>query len=460
MTNCYTTHTEEKTINIIPICRDDFNLWLEKQSQKDKNLLKINGFIAKPGTFCLITTPNGELEKVVLGIESKDDYFAFGALPKKLPAGHYEILAPDFSKIQLERAAIGWGMGAYKFDRYKKLENCLAILACKENYDIDQLNRTVSSIGLVRDLVNMSAADLHPEKLAESAFEIAKEFKAELRIFEGDELIKDFPAVYAVGKGSKRKPLLIDIRYGDKNDPKVALVGKGVCFDSGGLQIKPSDAMTLMKKDMAGAAHVLGLAKMIMDAKLPINLRVIIPAVENMPSGNAFKPGDVIKTRKGITIETGHTDAEGRLILSDALTLASEWDPELIFDFATLTGAARIALGPDITALFSNNDCMANEIMKAMRDEQEPVWQMPLYQPYLKLMKSDFADLRNVPATAGVGGGAITAALVLQHFVLPNIDWAHFDIEAYNSNTTPAKPQGGEASCLVGLFRYIQNRFS
>jgi len=253
--------------------------------------------------------------------------------------------------------------------------------------------------------------------------------------------------------------MLIDLSYGDLNAPKIVLVGKGVCFDSGGLQLKPSASMLLMKKDMAGAAHVLGLARMLMDAKLPVNLRVIIPAVENLISGDSLKPGDIIKTRKGITIEVANTDAEGRLILADALALASEWQPKLILDFATLTGAARVALGSDITALFANNDKLAENIITNMLEEQEAVWRMPLYQPYLEFFKSEIADFKNIATSESAGVGAVIAALFLQQFVAEGVEWVHFDINAYNASTRPGKPEGGEACCLRGIFKYIECHF-
>ena len=456
MLNCFIQDTEEKIIPIVPICQDDFSAWLDGEPLRVKNIVSNNKFLAKPGGFCLLIDNDGNLEKVFLGIKEKDDLFSFGALPKALPKGCYNILAEGFSPEQLEKAAIGWGMGSYQFDRYKKPEELGVVLLCRESFNLGRLNTIVSSIFLVRDLINTPAGDLYPEKLAEVTANLANEFQADLKVIKGEELAAEFPAVHAVGKASKNKPVLIDLTYGDPKNTKIVLVGKGVCFDSGGLQIKPSSAMPSMKKDMAGAAHSLGLARMIMGLKLPVNLRVIIPAVENLISGDELKPGDVIKTRKGITLEIANTDAEGRLILADALTLASEWQPELILDFATLTGAAHVALGSDIVALFANDDQVAAEIIENMEREGEPVWQMPLYQPYLEALKSELADLRNIPVTKNIGGGAITAALILQQFVTPEVKWAHFDMYAYNDVNKPAKPKGGEAMCLRGVFSYLE----
>src|SRR3990172_6653521 len=415
--NCFASDIQGRAIPIVPVCQDDFAGWFANQSARIKNIISINGFLAKPNTFCLLADNDGNLENVILGLANKDDFFSFGVLPKILPTGCYDIVAPNFSSEQLEHAVIGWGMGSYQFKQYKELKDFTAMLLCK-NYNIARINRVISAIFLVRDLINTPANDLYPEKLAEVAMDLASEFKAEIKIIKGEELSKEFPAVYAVGRGSEKQPVLIDLRYGDLNAPKVVLVGKGVCFDSGGLQLKPASGnITLMKKDMAGAAHALALARMIMDAKLPVNLRVIIPAVENLISGDSFKPGDVIYTHKGLSLEIMNTDAEGRLILADALALASKWQPQLILDFATLTGAARIALGPDITALFSNDDQLVQDIVSVMSEEQEPVWRMPLYQPYLESLKSEVADFKNVVTSESFGGGAITAALLLQQFI-------------------------------------------
>lgn len=453
----FITKSSNKAIPVVPICQADFSNWRLSQSMRVKNLVASNAFLAKSNTFCLLTDNSGNLAKVLLGLKNKDDFLSFGVLPKNLSAGCYYIDASTFSSEQLERAAVGWGMGSYQFKQYKNLKDFPAKLLCsKEKYDISSLNRTIDAIFLVRDLINTPAGDLYPEKLAEVATNLTKEFKAELKIIKGKELAADFPAVYAVGRGSKREPMLMDLRYGATDALKVVLVGKGVCFDSGGLQLKSPAGMLLMKKDMAGAAHVLGLARMIMAAKLPVNLRVIIPAVENLVSGDSLKPGDVIKTRKGLTIEVANTDAEGRLILADALAYASEWQPKLIIDFATLTSAARVALGPDITALFSNDDKLARDINTTLLEEQEQAWHMPLYQPYLEFLKSEIADLRNVVASDSTGGGAIMAALILQQFVVKEIGWVHLDMYAYNSSTKPGKPEGGEACCFRGIFKYLE----
>lgn len=459
MQNFFVAKTSAKALPITPICQGDFTAWLKAQPARVKNLIASNRFLAEPNTFCLLTDSGGNLNKVLLGVDSRDDFFAFGILPKVLPKGSYYIDAPEYSLEQIERAALGWGMGNYHFKAYKSQKSFLARLVCQKNYNLKRLQSATRAIFFIRNLINLPASDLYPEKLAEVTANLAHEFGAELKVIKGNELARDFPAVYAVGCGSERQPLLIDLQYGDLTAPKIALVGKGVCFDSGGLQLKSSSNMLTMKKDMAGGAHVLGLACMIMKAKLPVNLRVIIPAVENLPSGGALKPGDIIKTRSGKTVEVANTDAEGRLILADALTFISEWQPKLILDFATLTGAARVALGPDINALFASHDELAENIASSLHREQETVWRLPLYQPYLESFKSEVADFKNVAMSVDAGAGAIIAALFLQQFVAKEIEWAHFDINAYNALAKPGRPAGGEACCLRGVFRYLAERF-
>ena len=273
-----------------------------------------------------------------------------------------------------------------------------------------------------------------------------------------DLLNSNFPAVHAVGRASDREPRLLKMEWGDEDDPLLALCGKGVCFDTGGLNLKPGAGMALMKKDMGGAAHVLGLARLIMQAKLPVRLLVLIPAVENSVSGNAYRPGDVISTRKGLTVEIGNTDAEGRVILADALTYACESEPDLLIDFATLTGAARIALGTDLPPVFSNDVTIANDIVAAGDTEEDPLWVMPLYQPYKELLKSPIADLNNMSRTPF--GGCITAALFMEHFITPETDWVHIDTWAWNQGNRPGRPEGGEAIGLRAVFRYLENRYS
>jgi leucyl aminopeptidase len=318
--------------------------------------------------------------------------------------------------------------------------------------------RLYAAQALVRDLVNTPTEDLGPGELADAAQAQADEFGADFSVIKGLELLnQDFPAIHAVGRAAAREPRLIRMEWGDEDHPLLALCGKGVCFDTGGLNLKPAAGMGLMKKDMGGAAHVLALARLIMQAELPVRLLVLIPAVENSVSGNAYRPGDVIPTRKGLSVEIGNTDAEGRVILADALALACEQEPDFVVDIATLTGAARIALGTDLPPVFASKPAVASDIVEAGEAVEDPMWAMPLYPPYKKLLKSEIADLNNMASTPM--GGCITAALFLEHFIEPGTDWVHIDTWAWNQGARPGRPPGGEAMCLRALFRYLQDRY-
>ncbi len=310
----------------------------------------------------------------------------------------------------------------------------------------------------MRDLINTPAIDMGPEHLALAAKNLCRRHNAEIAVTEGDDLLKaKFPAIHAVGKANDRAPCLIDINWGHPDAPKVTLVGKGVCFDTGGLNIKPTSGMKFMKKDMGGAAHVLGAAHAIMSAELSLRLRVLIPAVENSIAGNAMRPGDVVHTRKGLTIEVSNTDAEGRIILSDALTEAATDKPEMIIDFATLTGAARVALGTEIPALFCNNDDLASDLLTAGNNANDPLWRMPLWEGYEKQVDGKVADVNNAPE--GGYGGSITAALFLQRFIPDYVPWSHIDVMAWNLNNKPGRPEGGEAMGLRALIKYLEDRY-
>jgi leucyl aminopeptidase len=355
-------------------------------------------------------------------------------------------------------------MGAYAFTRYKSSDADAADaprharLVWPDTADRAAVLRAVAGTTLARDLINTPASDLGPEDLEAAARALAEDHGATLETIVGEDLERaNYPAIYAVGKGSARAPRLLDLRWGAESAPKVTLVGKGVCFDSGGYDLKPSSGMRLMKKDMGGAANVLGLARMIMMAGLPVRLRVLIPAVENMVSGNAYRPQDVLRTRKGMTVEIGNTDAEGRLVLCDALTEADSESPDLLIDCATLTGAARVALGPEIAVFFANDDTLAADIQHNAEATHDPVWRLPLWAPYRKMLDSKTADMNN----SGEGGfaGAITAALYLKEFVSDSTQWAHFDIYGWNPSGRPGRPAGGEAFALRALYGVIANRF-
>jgi leucyl aminopeptidase len=357
------------------------------------------------------------------------------------------------------RCALGWALGSYQFTRYHGADRAPASLVWPKGADRGAVERAGAATFMVRDLVNTPAADMGPAELADAARSLAEEFEADIKITVGNDLLAaNFPAIHAVGRASPRPPRLIDITWGRRNDPKVTLVGKGVCFDTGGLDIKPSGAMLTMKKDMGGAAHALGVARMVMMAGLPVRLRVLIPAVENVIAGNAYKPSDILKTRKGLTVEVGNTDAEGRLVLCDALAEADSEKPALLVDFATLTGAARVALGPELPALFVNNEPLASDLVGAAMAASDPLWRLPLWQGYRKGLDSKVADIGNVAGHSFAG--AIVAALFLEAFVSKETPWAHLDVFAWNGQAKPGRPEGGEAMGLRAVYGLIEKRFA
>ena len=421
------------------------------------------GFTGAPGEICSIPSPEGGLGRVLAGLgEGPDavygDLWTWSAVAENLPEGTY---APGPSPIDIEPGtlALGWALADYRFDRFKEIKRPLRSLCWPEGCDRSAVLRTVTAVTLVRDLVNRPAQDLGPAELAEAAMEVAQAHDARIRVVVGEDLLaENYPSIHAVGRAAEASPRLIDLTWGDPEAPKVTLVGKGVCFDTGGLDLKPAEFMKLMKKDMGGAAHVLGLAHMIMDSRLPIRLRVLIPAVENSVAGNALRPLDVIRTRSGKTVEIGHTDAEGRVILADALTEAVTEAPDLLIDCATLTGAARVALGTDVPALFCNDDALADDLLAAARAHGDPVWRLPLFPGYRPRVEGRSADLTNDPE--GRYGGAITAALFLEAFVGTDTPWVHMDMMAWNPGNRPGRPEGGEAQGLRALFALVKNRFT
>ncbi|MBW8182386.1 leucyl aminopeptidase family protein [Shewanella nanhaiensis] len=432
---------------------DSFDAWLTEQTQQTKNWLSTTQFNGKG--MSLIPDANGELTQVIFVSSEPESYWVCGDLVNQLPAGQYQLKA---SEEQLKVAAFSWGLGAYKFDRYKKNEKTYPTLVIDNQEIVEQAQKLVRSVSIVRDLVNTPAADMMPQHLGDTMEALATEFGAKVSQIVGDDLLKEnYPTIHMVGRASENLPRLIDLTWGDESAPQVTLVGKGVCFDSGGLDLKPGAGMRLMKKDMGGAAHVIGLAHQIMASNLPIRLRVLVPAVENAVSANAFRPGDVITTRKGITVEIDNTDAEGRLVLCDALAEANNDNPELIIDFATLTGAMRIALGTELPGFFSNDDTLAAQMTVSGLKVEDPIWRMPLHKPYMELTGSDIADLANCGKTPF--GGAITAALYLEAFVEKEISWAHFDVMAWNNRKLPGRPVGGEAFGIRAVFDYLETRF-
>jgi len=414
------------------------------------------GFEPKPGQY-LALPGEGGLSGILFGLENGDDakdLFLPGRLPQQLPSGVYRF-ANDPHDVRL--AALGFALGTYRFTRYHKSEARKIKLDLPQSLDRDDLERVVEAVTLVRDLVNTPANDMGPADLEEAARTLAARHGAGVRATVGDDLLSEnFPLIHAVGRAAARRPRLIDLTWGEADHPRVTLVGKGVCFDSGGLDIKPESSMLNMKKDMGGAATALALAHMIMSRGLPVRLRVLIPAVENSISGSAFRPRDIYTSRKGITVEIGNTDAEGRLILADALALADEDKPELIFDFATLTGAARVALGPDVPPFFTEDDDLADKLMAHATAENDPLWRLPLWRPYDDMLESKVADINNV----GSGGqaGAITAALFMRRFVTAK-SWAHFDVFAWSPRSRPGRPEGGECQAARALYALLAARY-
>ncbi len=415
------------------------------------------GFRAEPGAHLLIADGEGKCSAVLFGAGADEngfeDAFALGALPARLPEGRYRLANRD----NIEKFALAWGLGGYQFSRYKKPAP-RAVLAMDKTPELQRICTILRGVYLARDLVNTPANDMGPAELEAAARKLAASHKAKIKLIKGDELLKqNLPLVYAVGKASVRAPRMIDISWGVKDAPKVTIIGKGVCFDTGGLDIKPSGAMALMKKDMGGAANALGLAAMIMAAKLPLRLRVLVPAVENSISGEAFRPGDIYPSRKGLSVEIGNTDAEGRLVLADALAMADEEKPDLLISLATLTGAARVALGPDLPPFYTHDADMAEKITNASIRSSDPLWQMPLWPAYDKWLASPVADLNHI--TSQPFAGSITAALFLNRFVERRTSYAHFDIFAWTPEARPGCPKGGEAQAIRALFTLLEDMF-
>ena len=422
--------------------------------------LSAHAFNAKAKQVCAVPDMDGRLAFVVIGVGLEPDLYDLSDLPLSLPFGQYCIADSDTIPAHtLYLWSLGWGLGAYQFTRYKKASRAPAQLVLPDTIDQQRLQHELNACYWTRDLINTPASDLMPQDLSLAGDALATRFNGTCRHIIGDELLThNYPMIHAVGRASVHAPRLIDLCFGAEHLPKVTLVGKGVCFDSGGLDIKPASGMLTMKKDMGGAAHVLGLAQLILAEQLPVRLRVLIPAVENAVGSRAFRPGDILTSRAGLTVEIGNTDAEGRLVLADALAEAVLEAPELLIDFATLTGAARIAVGTEIAAFFSNDEQLALAIQQTAVHTLDPSWRLPLFAPYKKMFKSTIADLNN--ATSSGYAGAITAALFLQAFVPDEIAWCHFDIMAFNLSSSSGKPAGGEAMGLRAAFEFLKSRYS
>jgi leucyl aminopeptidase len=424
-----------------------------------RQFAEANGFTGKPGACLTVPASDGQIAGVLFGLEDTGtrarDLFRPGALPNLLPAGVYRFAnAPHDMRL----AVLAFALGCYRFGRYRKADAPDVRLVPPDGVDAADIMRMADAAMLARDLINTPSNDMGPAELEQAAKEVAERFGARFNCIVGDELVtQNFPLIHAVGMASTRAPRLIDFTWGDPSHPKVTLVGKGVCFDTGGLDLKPSSGMLIMKKDMGGAANVLALAQMVMDAKLKLRLRVLIPAVENAVAGNAFRPLDVFSSRKGLSVEIGNTDAEGRLILADALALADEEKPDLLIDMGTLTGAARVALGPDLPPFYTEDETLAADVARCAREENDPLWRMPLWPAYDAWLDSKVANLNNAPS--GAFAGSITCALFLQRFVEHAKSWLHFDIYGWTPTAKPARPEGGECQAARAMHRLLSQRY-
>lgn len=450
--------TKQHAIPIYAVATNQLEKWLSQQSTVISQWIKAVQFTAESGSYCLIPNNDGSIHSVVLGLANADDFWAFGALPAKLPEGNYDITGTSIftTPQQFQHAALGWGLGFYQFSKYKVAQPRLAKLILPQSVNEKALYDYLDSIYLARDLINTPAEDMGPDAIENAVKSVAKSFSATVNVIKGSQLLKEnYAAIYTVGRASHREPRVIDLRWcAQKPLKKITLVGKGVCFDTGGLDLKTASGMLLMKKDMAGSAMMLALARLIMSHHLPVQLRLLIGAVDNAVSGNAYRPGDIIKTRSGKTVEITNTDAEGRMVLCDLLTEGCSENPDIIIDFATLTGAARVALGEDIPAFYAQPQTVADDLMQASQRVNDPIWQLPLAQSYREKLKSEVADMINAVESSPFGG-SITAALFLQSFVGENRAWAHFDTCAWNAKLKSGRPVGGEVFAVRAVFDYL-----
>jgi len=460
MTSVFETRPATPAVPITFVTKATWDAISADLAEPARQFARSSGFVAKAGGYLALPDARGEISLVVFGLEEETakfrDPFRTGQLPGLLPPGVYR-----FANVAAEHAhlaTLAFALGAYRFGRYRKSEAPEVKLVPPDGVDIADITRMAEAATLARDLINTPSNDMGPEELALAAQHLAERFDAAFSCIVGEELTRqNFPLIHAVGMASPRAPRLIDFTWGDPSHPKVTLVGKGVCFDTGGLDLKPSSSMLLMKKDMGGAANVLALAQMVMAASLKVRLRVLIPAVENAVAGNAFRPLDIFTSRKGLTVEIGNTDAEGRLVLADALALADEEKPDLLIDLGTLTGAARVALGPDLPPFYTNDDLLAEALSACARRENDPLWRLPLWPPYDSWLDSKVAHLNNAPS--GGFAGSITCALFLQRFVEAAKSWLHVDIFGWTPSARPARPEGGECQAARAIYRLLSDRY-
>ncbi len=459
MTRLLSTRATKSTIRIWCIPAKKRRTALKGLPKTQAAYALTSQFTASNGSVLLLPARDGSLAGVLLGTGSSSDSFVAGVLPGRLPRGSYRFeTLPD--GISEGTMALAWLLGSYSFDRYKtkKKKSAVPRLVVSADTDAVEVQRIYDAAHLVRDLINTPANDMGPDELEAAARDLAASHGAKIKVIKGDALLKqNFPMIHAVGRASVREPRLIDISWGSEKNPRVSLVGKGVCFDTGGLNLKPGSSMSKMKKDMGGAAHVLGLASLIMSADLPVRLRVLVPAVENSIGGRAYRPGDVLPSRKGITVEIGNTDAEGRLVLADALVLADSESPDVLFNMATLTGAARVALGADLPPFYTTDDGFAAELSEQGRAVNDPVWRMPFWSNYRRLLDSKIADINHISSSRYAG--SITAALFLKEFVESARLFAHFDVYAWTDRSSPGRPAGAEAQAIRAMYEVLKRRY-
>jgi leucyl aminopeptidase len=443
----YATH-DERAVPLYLISQTQWNEGIDFLTSAERNSFAVREFTGKLGDYCLISNADGLVDKVYVGMGDGIDELALAHAALLLPANTYKLQSPV-----TQEAKLYWSLAQYRFEGYKKSEVKPRLLVVQSD-ELTNILALAQAHFLVRDLVNKPTGDLGPKEMAEVVEQLAETHGAKFKQWVGDELLKDnFPAIHAVGRAAVSEPRLLSLTWGDEKHPKVTLVGKGVCFDTGGLDIKSAYGMRLMKKDMGGAAHVIGLAQWVMASKLPVRLQMLVPVVENAIGPDAFRPGDVLTMRNGLTVEIHNTDAEGRLILADALVKACEEQPDLLIDFATLTGAARVSVGTEMSALFTNNEKLANDLMDASYKAVDPVWRLPLFAPYEDYLKSSIADMANT--SDHPYAGAIIAGLFLQRFISKSTPWMHFDIMSWSEKNKPGKPEGGEAMGLRAVAEYL-----
>ncbi len=455
MLDIFVTRKDAVAIPVWLLRAGEVKAWCADHAGTGAAWVETSGFKGDAGKVLLLPDGSGGLSGVLLGLGDGSDPFATGALAAALPVGAYRFAG---SPGDGAKAALGFALGTYSFTRYTGKSKEWPRLVLPDGVDGEEVSRLAQATFLVRDLINTPTNDMSPADLADAALEVARSFDAEASVIVGDDLIaRNYPMIHAVGRAAAIAPRLIDFTWGRADAPKVTLVGKGVCFDTGGLDLKPASAMLLMKKDMGGAANVLALAGLVMGAKLDVRLRVLIPAVENSVSGNAFRPGDVLKSRKGLSVEIGNTDAEGRLVLADALTEADSEAPDLVIDMATLTGAARTALGPDLPPFYTDDEALAADLAEAATGAADPIWRMPLWRPYDGWLDSKVADVNHQSDSAFAG--SITAALFLRRFVEKSKAWVHFDVYGWCPKAKPGRPVGGEAQGIRALFDLLKRRY-